>query len=59
MLVSKKGMSAPQIYRYMGCGSYKLLGLCATRSGPALVEDVKQLGGIVEVDETVVGVRGC
>lgn len=55
MLVSKKGMSALQIYRYMGFGSYKTAWLMCHKIRTALVEDVKQLGGIVEVDETVVG----
>jgi len=55
MLVSKKGMSALQIYRYMGFGSYKTAWLMCHKIRTAMVEDVKQLGGIVEVDETVVG----
>ena len=55
MLVSKKGMSALQIYRYMGFGSYKTAWLMCHKIRTALVEDVKKLGGIVEVDETYVG----
>jgi transposase-like protein len=55
MLVSKKGMSALQIYRYMGFGSYKTAWLMCHKIRTALTEDVKKLGGIVEVDETVVG----
>jgi hypothetical protein len=55
MLVSKKRMSALQIYRYMGFGSYKTAWLMCHKIRTALVEDVKQLGGIVEVDEKVVG----
>src|SRR4029077_13438122 len=55
MLVSKKGMSALQIMRYMGFGSYKTAwGMCH-KIRTALIEDVEQLGGIVEVDETFVG----
>jgi transposase-like protein len=55
MLASKKGMSAVQIMRYMGFGSYKTAwGMCH-KVRTALVEDIKQLGGIVEVDETYVG----
>jgi hypothetical protein len=55
MLVSKKGMSALQIMRYMGFGSYKTAwGMCH-KIRAALSEDVKRLGGIVEVDETYVG----
>lgn len=55
MLVSKKGMSALQIYRYMGFGSYKTAWLMCHKIRIALTEDIKQLGGIVEVDETFVG----
>src|SRR5580704_3118697 len=56
MLVSKKGMSALQIFRYMGFGSYKTAwGMCH-KIRTALIEDrEKLLGGIVEVDETCVG----
>ena len=55
MLVSKKGMSALQIYRDMGFGSYETAWLMCHKIRTALVEDVKKLGGIVEVDETFVG----
>ncbi len=55
MLTSKKGMSALQIMRYMGFGSYKTAWLMCHKVRTALVEDVEQLGGIVEVDETFVG----
>ena len=55
MLVSKKGMSALQIYRYMGFGSYKTAWLMCHKIRTAMVEDVKQLAGIVEVDESIVG----
>jgi IS1 family transposase len=56
MLVSKKGMSALQIYRYMGFGSYKTAWYMCHRIRAALVErDMEKLGGIVEVDETFVG----
>ena len=55
MLVSKKGMSALQICRYMGFGSYKTAWLMCHKVRIALTEDIKQLGGIVEVDETFVG----
>ena len=55
MLVSKKGMSALQIFRYMGFGSYKTAWLMCHKIRTAMVEDVKKLGGIVEVDETYVG----
>ena len=55
MLVSKKGMSALQIYRYMGFGSYKTAWLMCHKVRVALIEDIEKLGGIVEVDETYVG----
>jgi hypothetical protein len=55
MLVSKKGMSALQIFRYMGFGSYKTAWLMCHKIRTAMVEDIRQLAGIVEVDETVVG----
>jgi len=55
MLVSKKGMSALQIMRYMGFGSYKTAwGMCH-KIRTALMENVEKLGGIVEVDETYIG----
>ena len=55
MLVSKKGMSALQIFRYMGFGSYKTAWLMCHKIRTAMVEDIKKLGGIVEVDKTYVG----
>jgi transposase-like protein len=58
MLVSKKGMSALQIMRFMGFGSYKTAWLMCHKIRTALVEDIEQLGGIVEVDETFIGGKG-
>jgi transposase-like protein len=55
MLASKKGMSAMQIMRYMGFGSYKTAWLMCHKIRTALVEDISQLGGIVEVDESFIG----
>src|SRR5262245_30778455 len=55
MLVSKKGMSALQIMRYMGFGSYKTAWSMCHKIRTALMEDVRKLGGIVEIDETFVG----
>ena len=55
MLVSKKGMSALQIFRYMGFGSYKTAWLMRHKIRTAMVQDIKKLGGIVEVDETYIG----
>jgi transposase-like protein len=55
MLASKKGMSALQIMRFMGFGSYKTAwGMCH-KIRAALIEDIKKLGGIVEVDESFIG----
>jgi len=55
MLTSKKGMSALQIMRYMGFGSYKTAwGMCHKIRAALLAPEVK-LGGIVEVDETWIG----
>jgi transposase-like protein len=56
LLTSKKGMSARQIHRYMGFGSYKTAWYMCHRIRAALVEkDFEKLGGVVEVDETYVG----
>jgi hypothetical protein len=55
MLSSKKGMSALQIMRYMGFGSYKTAWLMCHKIRTALIEDIEQLGGIVEVDESFIG----
>jgi len=55
MLTSKKGISALQIMRFMGFGSYKTAwGMCH-KIRTALVEPETKLGGIVEVDETFIG----
>ena len=56
MLTSKKGMSARQIHRYMGFGSYKTAWYMCHRIRAALVErKFDKLGGVVEVDETYIG----
>ena len=56
MLTSKKGISARQIHRYMGFGSYKTAWYMCHRIRAALQnKEFKQLIGIVEVDETFVG----
>jgi transposase-like protein len=55
MLTSKKGMSARQIWRYMGFGSLETAWYMGHRVRVALIEDIGKLGGIVEVDETFVG----
>ena len=56
MLTRKKSMSALQIYRYMGFGSYKTAWyMCHRVRGALANEDVAKLAGIVEVDGTFVG----
>jgi hypothetical protein len=56
MLTGKKGVSALQIMRTMGFGSYKTAWYMCHRIRTALVErDMDKLGGIVEVDETFIG----
>ena len=56
MLTSKKGMSARQVWRYMGFGSLKTAWYMCHRIRVALIEaDMDKLGGIVEVDETWIG----
>lgn len=56
MLTSKKGMSALQICRFMGFGSYKTAWYMCHRIRVALAAgDFQKLGGIVEVDETSIG----
>ncbi|MGA8079562.1 MAG: IS1595 family transposase [Xanthobacteraceae bacterium] len=55
MLTSKKGVSALQVQRQMGFGSYKTAhGMCH-KIRAALIQPQEKLGGIVEVDETYVG----
>ncbi len=55
MLTSKKGVSALQVKRVMGFGSYETAWSMCHKIRTALMEDIEQLGGIVEVDETFVG----
>src|SRR5437762_2299084 len=56
MLTSKKGISALQVFRYMGFGSYKTAWYMCHRIRAGLAnEDFRKLMGIVEVDETFVG----
>ena len=56
MLTSKKGISALQVKRYMGFGSYKTAWYMCHRIRAALVDrEFQKLIGIVEVDETFVG----
>jgi transposase-like protein len=56
MLTSKKGVSALQVMRTMGFGSYKTAWYMCHRVRAGLAnEDFRKLMGIVEVDETYIG----
>lgn len=56
MLTSKKGISALQIYRVMGFGSYNTALLMCNKIRVALGNvEFKKLVGYVEIDETYVG----
>lgn len=56
MLTSKKGISALQVYRVMGFGSYETaLNMCNKIRVALGDAEFKQLVGYVEVDETFVG----
>jgi len=56
MLTSKKGISALQVMRYMGFGSYKTAHYMCHRVRAGLADEkFQQLMGIVEMDETFVG----
>ncbi len=56
MLTSKKGISALQIHRMMGFGSYETAWSMCHRIRAALADEkFNKLMGIVEVDETFVG----
>src|SRR5438309_2290415 len=56
MLTSKKGISALQIYRIMGFGSYNTAHLMCSKIRVALGNvEFKKLIGYVEVDETYIG----
>jgi transposase-like protein len=56
MLTSKKGISALQVYRFFGFGSYKTAWYMCHRIRAGLAnEEFRKLMGIVEVDETYIG----
>jgi transposase-like protein len=55
MLASKKGMSALQIQRMMGFGSYETAHSMCHKIRASLIAPEEKLGGIVEVDETFIG----
>jgi hypothetical protein len=55
MLTSKKGISALQVQRVMGFGSYETAWSMCHKIRAALIQPEVKLGGIVEVDETWIG----
>lgn len=56
MLTSKKGVSALEIHRVIGTGSYRTAWSMCHRIRAALIDkNFRQLIGIVEVDETYIG----
>src|SRR5208282_2695076 len=56
MMTSKKGVSALQIQRVMGFGSYRTAWYMCHRVRAGLADEkFRQLMGIVEVDETFIG----
>ena len=56
MTTSKKGISARQVHRYMGFGSYKTAWYMCHRIRAAFPgQGISETHGIVEVDETYVG----
>jgi IS1 family transposase len=56
MLTSKKGISALQVHRVMGFGSYKTAWYMCHRVRAGLADpSFRKLMGIVEVDETYIG----
>jgi hypothetical protein len=59
MLTSKKGVSALQVYRVLGFGSYKTAWYMCHRLRAGLAnEEFRKLVGIVEIDETYIGGKG-
>jgi hypothetical protein len=55
-LTAKNGISARQVHRYMGFGSYKTAFYMCHRIRAALADpDFRKLMGIVEIDETYIG----
>jgi transposase-like protein len=56
MLTSKKGISAHQIYRLIGSGTYETAWYMCMRLRAGMKDpEFRQLMGIVEVDETFIG----
>src|ERR1700733_12058012 len=55
MTTSKKGISALQIQRQLGFGSYNTAHMMCHKIRSAMMQPQEKLGGIVEIDETYVG----
>jgi transposase-like protein len=55
MFASKKGMSALQIQRMLGFGSYNTAHMMCHKIRAALIQPEIKLGGIIEMDETWIG----
>jgi transposase-like protein len=55
MVTAKKGVSALQVHRTIGTGSYRTAWSMCHRIRAGLLEPKTKLGGVVEVDETYVG----
>src|SRR5580658_11005604 len=55
MTTSKKGISAVQIQRQLGFGSYETAHSMCHKIRAAMLQPQEKLGGIVEVDETWIG----
>jgi hypothetical protein len=56
MLTSKKGISAHQIYRLIGSGTYETAWYMCMRLRAGMKDpEFRQLMGVVEVDETFIG----
>ena len=58
MTTSKKGISALQIQRQMGFGTYETAHCMCHKIRAAMMQPQEKLGGIVEMDETYVGGKG-
>lgn len=59
MLTSKKGVSALQVYRVLGFGSYKTAWYMCHRLRAGLAnEEFRKLVGVVETDDTDIGGKG-
>lgn len=59
ILTSKKGVSALQVYRTLGFGSYQTAWYMCMRLRAGLAnEEFRKLVGVVEIDETYIGGKG-